>query len=339
MKMVSWNCSGLRSLCAIRALLRLTRKEKPLLVFLMETSKVTWDGKNKKGGMVLILDLFSLVKEMVEKERGVLHSFGMIILISLSCAIHWTAFVGRWRILRVISFGTLLGFMGSQLKKTKRKTWDLIKDLVSYRGWKVAMLWGFEWYFGRKGKTRGKHQQWWIVALLTKDFLVILLLGQMGIVREITYNVDLEELWRLWFSLANSPKSKLLTFGCFGSNHSALRVELEILSQVGERKKKVHVFHFEKCLADDNRCEDFVQSTWLHTRGNCIRELASLHSLDDDFKEYRTSEVRKELLKKRVYLVWLKWGPYTIQAVGKKACKSFESWRGYLVSKKPGFLS
>jgi hypothetical protein len=37
MKTLSWNCQGLGSLRAVRALLRLTRLENPQLVFLMET--------------------------------------------------------------------------------------------------------------------------------------------------------------------------------------------------------------------------------------------------------------------------------------------------------------
>lgn len=62
-----------------------------------------------------------------------------------------------------------------------------------------------------------------------------------------------------------------------------------------DQSKKPHVFRFEKCWAEDDRCEAMVRGSW-NTAAGLVGKIEAMQSLDYAFKEYRTSEIRKELL-------------------------------------------
>lgn len=59
----------------------------------------------------------------------------------------------------------------------------------------------------------------------------------------------------------------------------------------------MHLFRFEDCWAKDGRCEDKVKRIWGSNNLPCEDKLGALKSFDAEFKEYRTSEVRKEILR------------------------------------------
>lgn len=81
----------------------------------------------------------------------------------------------------------------------------------------------------------------------------------------------------------------------FGSDHVAISIELDVCLE-DAHKKKLHVFRFEKCWADDERCEAMVRGSWNNVTG-LVSKIEAMQSLNYEFKEYRTSEIRKELLE------------------------------------------
>lgn len=87
----------------------------------------------------------------------------------------------------------------------------------------------------------------------------------------------------------------------FGSDHSALKICLEFQGH-HSRKEKHHIFRFEECWAKDDRCEDMIKKLWQENSLHCEAKLQALRSLDEGFKEYRTSEVRRNILKTEALL-------------------------------------
>lgn len=82
----------------------------------------------------------------------------------------------------------------------------------------------------------------------------------------------------------------------FGSDHSALKITLDAQPQVRQRKRK-HLFLFEECWANDDRCEDMVRRVWSGSNLHCEARLGTIQALDKEFEDYRTSEIRKEINK------------------------------------------
>jgi hypothetical protein len=82
----------------------------------------------------------------------------------------------------------------------------------------------------------------------------------------------------------------------FGSDHAAISISLEDVSY-GNTKWKVHLFRFEECWAKDERCDSLVQSMWSGSRSNRVSKIESIQSLDNEFAEYRTNEIRKKIAK------------------------------------------
>lgn len=87
----------------------------------------------------------------------------------------------------------------------------------------------------------------------------------------------------------------------FGSDHSVLKICLEVQSQPNEKKKQ-HLFRFEECWTMDGKCEDMIKKIWQARNLNCEAKIGALKSVDDGFKEYGTNEVRKEILKTEAML-------------------------------------
>lgn len=82
----------------------------------------------------------------------------------------------------------------------------------------------------------------------------------------------------------------------FGSDHSPLRICLEYFAHTISRRRP-HLFRFEECWAKEPRCEDLMKRIWNNSNQNCEARLASLQALDGEFKELRTNEVRKEIIR------------------------------------------
>ena len=75
-------------------------------------------------------------------------------------------------------------------------------------------------------------------------------------------------------------------FARFGSDLAMISMDLEY-SVDDDQLKLPHVIRFEKCWADDDRCEAMVRSSWNGGAG-CVSNLETIQSLDYEFKEYRT---------------------------------------------------
>lgn len=96
------------------------------------------------------------------------------------------------------------------------------------------------------------------------------------------------------FITMNTP-IKVMHLPRFGSDHAAISVTLKDVSS--ENKKRVHVFRFEESWYKDNRCEQLVHSAWVRSRGNFISKIESIKSLDNEFVDHITNEVRKEIVR------------------------------------------
>lgn len=90
----------------------------------------------------------------------------------------------------------------------------------------------------------------------------------------------------------------------FGSDHSPLKIILEDHNQVAARKR-IHLFRFEEGWANEPRCEDLVRRIWNNSNLHREGRLASFQSLDEEFKELRTNEVRKEIIRAETKLIIL----------------------------------
>jgi hypothetical protein len=87
----------------------------------------------------------------------------------------------------------------------------------------------------------------------------------------------------------------------YRSDHSAISISLEDMS-FENHKKRVHVFRFEECWTKDERCEELVQDVWRRSRDGFISKIEGIQILDSEFKEYRSNELRKEIVKTELLL-------------------------------------
>ncbi|GAU39667.1 hypothetical protein TSUD_60340 [Trifolium subterraneum] len=94
---------------------------------------------------------------------------------------------------------------------------------------------------------------------------------------------------------------KVMHLPRYGSDHSAISITLnDVCSNIS--KKRVYLFRFEERWYKDNRCEQLVHTTWSNIRGNCSSKIDSMKSLDNEFVDHRTSEVRKEIVRTEMLL-------------------------------------
>jgi hypothetical protein len=87
----------------------------------------------------------------------------------------------------------------------------------------------------------------------------------------------------------------------FGSEHSAIKISLEEFDN-DNHKKKVHLFRLEECWSKEANCEQLVRDIWRRIRGNSGGKLVVIQSLDEEFKQLRTNEVKKDILKIEAFL-------------------------------------
>lgn len=71
-------------------------------------------------------------------------------------------------------------------------------------------------------------------------------------------------------------------------------VQLEVDPDARDRRRK-HIFRFEECWSKDGRCEDLIKQHWLTYDSQWVVKAEAIKALDSDFKEYRVSEIRKEI--------------------------------------------
>lgn len=87
---------------------------------------------------------------------------------------------------------------------------------------------------------------------------------------------------------------KVLHLSCFGSDHAALRIDLEA-EDTENRKKKIHVFQFEEIWTKDHKCEELVGQLWAKSGNNTEQKLKAMQEMDFSFKEYRLNLLGKEI--------------------------------------------
>jgi len=78
----------------------------------------------------------------------------------------------------------------------------------------------------------------------------------------------------------------------FGSDHAAILVHLEV-DPNAVRRKRVHVFRFEDIWSKDPRCEKLIKNHWCNSIMDWETKVSAVQGLNNDFQEYRVSEVRK----------------------------------------------
>lgn len=80
----------------------------------------------------------------------------------------------------------------------------------------------------------------------------------------------------------------------YGSDHSAIRIDLKAESMQKERKKR-YQFKFEENWSWDLKCGEVINRICKASLRHTVAKLAEMKSLSDHFREYRTRAVRKEL--------------------------------------------
>lgn len=162
MKIISWNCRGLGNPRAIRALSRLIIKEKPHIVFLMETrlkSSEMVHLKHRWGfNRGLSVDCRGVGRESAEGVSLLWHDNIDISIMSYSINhIHGQCVDGeeaeKWDI---------TGIYGYPEENNKKKTWQLIEQLSSQVGRKWMCMGDFNDVLSveekRGGNTRTQSQ-------------------------------------------------------------------------------------------------------------------------------------------------------------------------------------
>jgi endonuclease/exonuclease/phosphatase family metal-dependent hydrolase len=158
----------------------------------------------------------------------------------------------------------LAGVYGFPDERHKKKTWDMIKDLRGRVDNKWLCLGDFNDILAeseKKGGNRRSFDQLRIGRRVVDDCNLIDM-GFLGY--PFTWSNGREGAdhiqCRLDRALASedfinrfSP-TRVTHLPRYGSDHSVLLIELEVDLGAAQRKK-VHLFRFEKCWSEDNRCE------------------------------------------------------------------------------------
>lgn len=84
----------------------------------------------------------------------------------------------------------------------------------------------------------------------------------------------------------------------FGSDHAAIRIDLEAVVE-DVKRKIVHVFRFEEVWAEDPKCNEAVRNLWVSSGANTVNKLKAMQNLDNTFKEYMVGNLCKDI--KRLY--------------------------------------
>ncbi|XP_058758387.1 uncharacterized protein LOC131631620 [Vicia villosa] len=304
MKVLSWNCRGLGSPRAVRALLRLTRLENPDVLFIMESrlkqeeaqsikyrcgfdSGISVDcrgeGRSRAGGLILLWRNIIQLKIMSYSAN---HIGGAIVDVvdNQDWFFH--------------------GVYGYPEETNKQHTWQLIQDLITRSGDRVII-------FGDLNDTLYEHEKaggnprssaQLSMGRQTMDICGLSDLGFQGHPYTWTNGRQGDNNIQCRLDRAIASQSFLNRFSPhkvshlprFGSDHAVLKIELEVdLGSKGRRR--VHLFRFEEAWSKDKKCEDSVREVWNSAPGSGVSKIAGLQRIEDHFKEYRISGLKKEL--------------------------------------------
>lgn len=88
--------------------------------------------------------------------------------------------------------------------------------------------------------------------------------------------------------------TKVTHLSRFGSDHVVVRVELEVVLENNERRRK-HLFRFEEAWTRDKNCERVVKEIWQNSLGQGAAKIGGMKRIEDEFQEYKVSAIMKEL--------------------------------------------
>ncbi|XP_058750083.1 uncharacterized protein LOC131623075 [Vicia villosa] len=271
MKLLSWNYRGLGSPRAVRSLMRLIRIENPDVLFLMETrlnsseiqnirSRSSYEGgfsvdcngegRHKAGVLTL---LWKDAIHLMIKSFSLNHIEGSILDECDS---------------QKGDFGGIYGF---PKEKNKKRTWALIQWLVNQGRGKFVCFGDLNDILSESEKQGGNSRTagQLLEGRNTMDMCGLSDLGFEGYPFTWTNGrKDMENIQiRLDRCLAKeefvnrfSP-IKVSHLGRFGSDHAAIRIQLEVDSSVATRKK-CHMFRFEEVWSRDPACIGLVKKPW-----------------------------------------------------------------------------
>lgn len=189
------------------------------------------------------------------------------------------------------------GIYGHPEKNNKWKTWRLIKHLAAQNENKVFFVGDFNDVVVADDKKGGNPRSMTQLAL-GRNVLAECGLSEFGYEgypftwfngREGSENIQCRHdraMGNEGFNNYFSP-IRVIHLTRFGSDHAAILVHREVDPNVVCRKR-VHVFRFEDIWSKDPRCEKLINSSM-----DWETKVSVVQGLNNDFQEYRVSEVKK----------------------------------------------
>lgn len=289
---------------AVRALSRLIIKEKPHIVFLMETrlkSSEMVPLRHKWGfNCGLSVDCRGIGRE---RAGGVslLWRDNMDITIMSYSANH---IHGQCVDEEENEKWDITGIYGHPEENNKRKTWQLLEKLTSQVGRKWMCMGDFNDVLSAEEKIGGNARTQSQLAL-GRNALNVCNLFDMGFEgyqytwsngREGQDNIQCR-LDRVLcsddFTTRFSPV-KVLHLPRFGSDHVAILTTLEapLIRDAGRRK---HIFRFEESWTKEQRCENIIKYCWGKPHLSCCERIELLQDMGKEFTDHNVGTLRKEI--------------------------------------------
>jgi exonuclease III/ribonuclease HI len=304
MKILSWNCRGLGSPRAVRALLRLTRVENPQIVFLMETRLKVFEmdairnkmgfhhclsvdcrgsGRDRAGGLSLM---------WTENQSLSVTSFSLNHIHSL-CSDEETG--EQWG---------LTGIYGFPEEHNKWKTWRLLEELAEQIAGRWLCCGDFNDILDPHDKQGGndRSQPQLTLARQAVSNCHLIDLGfegypftwsnKRGDEANIQCRID-RAMGNEAFVHRFSP-IKVKHLPRFGSDHAAILIGLEAVTEWHNRRRK-RLFRFEESWSKDSKCEDLIRQNWNNSPGTCLEKIGKLKHLGTAFDDHDLGKIKKEL--------------------------------------------
>ena len=304
MKILSWNCRGLGSPPAVRALLRLIRLENPICVFLMETRLKSFEMeviKQRCGfNSCLVVDCRGAGKERAG-GLALLWRDPMKLTVSSYSLNHIGGHFIDGESDQYCHFSGIYGFVEEYNKKN---TWKLIEELGSSIGNKWVCFGDLNDIISSNekmgGNTRNPNQL--MLGRNTLDNCRLIDLGFEGHPFTWTNKRELEENIQCRLDRAVATEEfisrfspiRVLHLPRYGSDHAPILIDLESVFLRG-RKKKTRIFRFEEAWTREANSEEIICNTWTGGSNNLSGRIQGMKHLNSSFEHLNMSSVRNEI--------------------------------------------
>ncbi|XP_058783431.1 uncharacterized protein LOC131658114 [Vicia villosa] len=304
MKTISWNCRGLGSPRAVRSLARLLKVENPHLVFLMET-------RLKKEEMLKLKRKFKFNSDVSVDCSGAGRdrAGGLCLWWNDDLDINITSYSQNHIAGKCLNEDEddawfFAGIYGYPDEARKMETWNLIHALKEEGGSKTIFFGDLNDTISEADKVGGINRT---VSQLQRGRNTMATCGLQevsfegypftwtnGRVGSENIQCRLDKSLTSFEFMQSFPLTRVFHLERYGSDHAALRIVIQREEETGKQR---HLFRFEEAWTKEGRCGDLIKLLCRRNSGPLPKRLRSMQELNYEFKDLRTNNIRKEILR------------------------------------------